>query len=79
MPRNIVAIAEAHPVIMCAISIPPEEGQMSDFAVIISEGGAWIRANHRFLLGCLSGLGLLWVMWIFGRKRDAVRLLPGLT
>jgi len=52
---------------------------MSDFAVIISEGGAWIRANHRFLLGCLSGLGLLWVMWIFGRKRDAVRLLPGLT
>jgi len=39
---------------------------MPDFAVIISEGGAWIQANHRFLLGCLSGLGLLWVMWIFG-------------
>jgi len=23
-------------------------------------------ANHLFLLGCLSGLGLLWVMWAFG-------------
>lgn len=39
---------------------------MPDFAVIISEGGAWIQANHRILLGCLSGLGLLWVLRAFG-------------
>jgi hypothetical protein len=39
---------------------------MLDIAFIIGEAWAWLQANSSLVIGCLSGLGLLWVLRAFG-------------